>query len=204
MNLVVISDFLAKNEQLEIKEYASSMPKAEIFNEHIREVNDRIKGKSILCDLTKTSISKNISKFQGDATEVQEVPAIMRMIGCRIAEKLKISAEHTFVQCIASGDGGQVAPHYDAAMPGYITYKCNVAIEGPKKDLIFIAGRAVEIQPGDLYCFEANLYKHWANTAPPRILLSYGFLLPLQVLGWNKDDPRVRMSDRIWNKFSNS
>lgn len=202
MNLVVISDFITKEEQSELKEYAAAMPSAEIANEHIRAVNEQIKGRSILCDLTKTDISNDVSAFQGDATTVQQVPAIFHVVGCRIAEKLKIIGEHVFVQCIASGDGGRVAPHYDAAAPGYITYKCNIAIDGPHKDSIFIAGRSVEVQPGDLYCFEANLYKHWAEPAPPRTLLSYGFLIPLEDLGWDKNDPRVRMSDRIWKKFS--
>ena len=202
MNLIVISNFITKKEQIELKEYAAAMPVTEIANEHIRAVNDQIKGRSILCDLTKTDISKGVSAFQGDATEIKEVPALFHNIGCRIAEKLKICADHAFVQCIASGDGGRVAPHYDAAAPGYVTYKCNVAIDGPAKDLVFIAGRPVEVQPGDLYCFEANLYKHWAEVATARTLLSYGFMLPLQDLGWSKDDARVRMSDRIWSRFS--
>jgi hypothetical protein len=55
-----------------------------------------------------------------------------------------------------------------------------------------------------LYCFEASLYKHWTEEFNSRrVFLSFGFLVPYNVLGRNENDPRIRLSRRIENYFQN-
>jgi len=79
------------------------------------------------------------------------------------------------------GSGGEIRKHYDVGIPGYITYKCNICVSGPENDLIYAGKEFLTINPLSLYCFEANLYKHWMNSSPiPRMHLSYGFILPCQ------------------------
>jgi hypothetical protein len=60
----------------------------------------------------------------------------------------------------------------------------------------------MNINEGDLYCFEASLYKHWSNEFNfNRILLSFGFVLKYSELGRNEYDHRVRLSNRIEKYF---
>jgi hypothetical protein len=35
----------------------------------------------------------------------------------------------------------------------------------------------------------------------PRILLSYGFIIPIEELGYKESDSRVRLSNKIWKAF---
>lgn len=59
-----------------------------------------------------------------------------------------------------------------------------------------------QLSPKDLYCFEANLYKHWLEPNPSsRIHVSFGYLLPYADLGLNNQSPRARLSDRIYKRF---
>lgn len=102
---------------------------------------------------------------------------------------------------IKIGSGGQVKPHYDASAPGYIAFKCNLNIT-PEEDTIFIDNQCFDLLEGELYCFEASLFKHWLEKSEKeRILLSYGFLLSYKELGWDETAPRIRLSQRIWKKF---
>lgn len=203
MNFKIKSNFISLEEQKEIVEYSNHQPiQQEIENEHIKNVNEEIKGWSVLCDFTQTELSKNVSKYQGDSTLVQEVPEIYHVLADRIAESLNISKDHVFFQYIVLGENGKVPSHYDVVFPGYITYKCNICVEGPSMDLVFVDKHQMLITSLDLYCFEANLYRHWMNTCSNRrIHLSYGFLLPYKELNWREDHPRVRMSNRIWKAF---
>ena len=60
----------------------------------------------------------------------------------------------------------------------------------------------MNIDEGDLYCFEASLYKHWSNSFDfDRIILSFGFILEYSDLGRDENDPRVRLSKRIERYF---
>lgn len=174
----------------------------EIKNEHIKSINDEINGFAILCNLTNTEVSKIVANFQGDNTIVEEIPDVFKNISDKISEELKISSEHVFVQLIKIKAGGRVKTHYDAACPGYITYKCNLVIDGPEIDSVFVDQEEFNITNGDLYCFEASLYKHWVNQCDKdRILISYGFILPYSDLNWDENSPRIRLSNRLWKYF---
>jgi hypothetical protein len=99
--------------------------------------------------------------------------------------------------------GGRIQPHYDAAIDGYINYKCNISVLSEDYK-IFIDQSSPIIEQKDLYCFEASLYKHWTEEFNlRRIFLSFGFLVPYNILGRSDNDPRVRLSRRIENYFQN-
>jgi hypothetical protein len=99
------------------------------------------------------------------------------------------------------GKGGKVNPHYDAAMDGYINYKCNISVLSDDYDL-FIDKGLIKVQETDLYGFEASLYKHWTNEFNSRrVFLSFGFVLRYEDLGREISDPRVRLSKRIQKYF---
>lgn len=203
--MIVKQNFINEKEISDIIQYSDSIcPKYEIENEHIRTVNDATNGWSILHDLTKTPESKNISSFQGDGTQVDNIPGIFKELADRISESLNINKDHTFFQLIMLGENGKVSSHYDVGLPGLITYKCNICVEGPETDCIYVDKNRLEIKRSDLYCFEANFFKHWMpKSEARRIHLSYGFLLPYTDLGWNDDSSRVKLSNKIWKIFVN-
>lgn len=204
MKFVVHPDFITQDEVGIIKSYEKPSIN-EIQNYHIRSVNDAVRGWSIMKDFSQTDISKEVTHFQGDGTIVEEVPAYFQDLGHRIAATLGISDEHMFFQYIVIGSGGEIRKHYDAGKPGYITYKCNICVEGPPEDSIFVGDDELAITPLGLYCFEANLYKHWMNTSDiTRIHLSYGYLIPYADLSWDENHPRIRLSNRIWKAYIKS
>ena len=200
----IIKNFITEAEVKEIKywlkDYNPNTPKIE--NIHIKEINDKINGFSILKDITKTEVSSYISAYQGDNTVVEEVPLILETIKDRIAEQLNLNKDHDFVQVFSMAGGGCVKAHYDAGIPGYLTYKCNANLEGPEVETVFVGKEKLEAGVKDLYCFEANLFKHWVDVSENnRIILSYGFIVPYSDLRWDADSPRVRLSERIWNNY---
>ena len=70
------------------------------------------------------------------------------------------------------------------------------------KALISVDKDVIKINEGDLYGFEASLYKHWTNEFKSRrVFLSFGFILPYDVVGRTTTDVRVRLSKRIERYF---
>jgi hypothetical protein len=97
--------------------------------------------------------------------------------------------------------GGEIKPHYDTSIDGFINYKCNISVESEDYKL-YLEDSDIPVSEMDLYCFEASLYKHWVKPfSRKRILLSYGFLLRYETLGRSGDDSRVKLSKRIIKKF---
>ena len=202
MNLKKVENFISPQEAETIIAFSSFNPVYTIENEHIKSVNDETAGWSIMCDLTKSNLSKAISKFQGDGTLIESVPSIFHDLSHRIANVLAINQDHVFFQYIVLGINGMVRKHYDAGVPGFITYKCNICVDGPDKDSIYIDDSVINLTKFDLYAFEANLYKHWMDRSDVRrIHLSYGFMLPYDELGWNQDNPRVRLSNKLYDRY---
>ena len=206
MNFKLIENFISAQEREEILEYSKSQKDVvpgDIKNVHVKAVNEQIKGSSITCDMTNTEVSKAASKYQGDSTCVTSVPELFYNIKDRISDEVKINKENVFFQFLQLKSGGAVPMHYDASAPGYITYKCNIPVIGPNTDDVHIDKSVFSFPMLSLYCFEANLYKHWANASDEkRIILSYGFIVPYADLGWKESDGRVRLSNKLWKKFS--
>jgi hypothetical protein len=202
MKFITVPYFITAEEASQIINFNPPRQEVVIENEHIKTVNDATKGWSVLCDLTNTEVSNEVAKFQGDATLIEQVPEIFHELAERIAHKLSISSNHVFFQYIMVGGNGEVRKHYDAGKPGYITYKCNICVSGPSEDVVHVDDLDMLIGQHDLYCFEANLYKHWMDKSDQtRVHLSYGFLLPYSDLGWEENSPRIRLSNRIWRAY---
>ncbi len=205
MNFRLIEGFISMQEQDEILAYGNTQQEVvptEISNIHVKAISEKLKGSSITCDMTGTEVSSAASKYQGDVTCVSAVPQIFYDLKDKIANAININQEHVFFQFLTLNPAGKVPMHYDVAVPGFITYKCNVAVIGPEIDEIYIDKEVFSFPQHSLYCFEASLYKHWAiPSTSKRIVLSYGFMLPYADLGWDINDPRVKLSNRIWKKF---
>jgi len=143
----------------------------------------------------------HVSKVHGGGL-LEELPPVFHEIKDQIAEKLNISKDHVFLQVLSMKAGGQVKAHYDSGRPGYITYKCNVAVTAPWAYTIHVDKSDATVKERSLYAFEANFYKHWVHEYPNhRILLSYGFLIPNKELGYEDNDPRVRLFNRIYQHY---
>lgn len=180
-----------------------SIQNREIKNKHIREVLDKTGGLSAIYDISKTEISHYISSFQSSENSLSSdtLPAIFLHLQNKISEKLSIEPHHSFLQIVKIDSGGRIPPHYDTAYPGYITFKCNISVQSEDYQ-IWVDEKPFQISEGHLYCFEASLYKHWTESfTKPRVLLSYGFALPYHQLGRDQNDPRVRLSQRIFKYF---
>lgn len=117
---------------------------------------------------------------------------------------MKINKDNTFLQILTQDNGGLIYPHYDSAIDGYITYKCNICVKSENDWVLYIDKGLLEVKELDLYCFEASLYKHWTDKFKnKRIILSYAFILPYADLARDENCPRVRLSKRIVKYFQN-
>lgn len=175
----------------------------ECYDHHVGEIAKSLNGKSFMLDLSKTDLTKFITLEQSGGNVVPvEAPAIISDLVGEISEKIKIPSEDVFLQVLDMKKGGEIKPHYDASVSGFINFKCNVSVVSEDYS-ISIERNILNISQKDLYCFEASLYKHW-TTLPftsRRVLLSFGFMLPISVLQRSENDPRVRMSNRIQKYF---
>ena len=201
--MIIKENFLNDKELKEILLFdKNNKENAEIKSKHIEKLNKEINGWSVLCNFSKTKECNQISKFQGDFTQTEEMPVVFKEISNKISSTLKIKDNHIFCQYISIGENGKVASHYDVGIPGFITYKCNICVMGPKEDVLTVAKENHIIKPNDLYCFEANFFKHHLKeNTQARIHISYGFLLEYKDLNWKEDSPRVKLSNRIWNNL---
>lgn len=201
----IFSRFLDNVDRLEVLKFTDSLKfdNKEIDNEHIREVLDKTGGISSIYDISKTEVSRYISDFQS-SQNIQsslDLPQIFFYLQDKISKKLEIEPNHSFLQIVKMDSGGRIPPHYDTSYPGYITLKCNISVKSEDYN-IWVDDIEHPISEGDLYCFEASLFKHWTEPfTEPRVLLSYGFALPYKDLGRDRDDPRVRLSERIYKYF---
>lgn len=204
-NHKVIKDFLSIDERKSIIDWVKSIDFTQsITNQHIKEVRSNLNGNSYMFDISKTYETRKISEFQSSGNVVeQEVPDFIYSLINRISETIKIPKDRVFFQVLDMNSGGKVKAHYDATVDGFINYKCNISVLSNNYDF-YIDKDIMNIDEGDLYCFEASLYKHWSEEFKfDRILLSFGFILTYSELDRNEDDPRVRLSKRIEKYFQN-
>lgn len=196
-------NFITPNERQEIIEYIRSYQvdeNVEIGNERVRYLTTQLKGYSTTYDFTKTELSQKIANLQSDNRRLEEVPPLLHNLMDRASDLFNVKDDHVFVQGLFMGNGGRASPHYDAGIPGYITYKCNVVVKGPENDVIHVDKQKFVLNELDIYAFESNLYKHWMDAGEERIVLSYGFIVPYADLGVDPNSPRIRLSDKIWRK----
>lgn len=201
-----ISQFISDSDKLEILSFVNTLNlDIEIKNEHINTVASKLNGSSYMFDITKTKLSNQLSSFQSSENLIDtNLPEIFTDLLNRISAVNQISKDNVFLQILNQKSGGLIHPHYDSAADGYITYKCNICVESDDYRL-YVGDDFIDVSQGDLYCFEASLYKHWTEPFKnKRVILSYGFILPYSELDRTENDPRVRLSKRIEKYFQKS
>ena len=171
-------------------------------NHHLSELSKELKGKPYMFDISDTPFTNYITKFQSISDVSKEkLPDFIYIIIDKIVEEFGFPKDHIFLQAVDMNGGGKINPHYDAAIEGHVNYKCNISVLSDDYEL-FLDKDVIKIREGDLYGFEASLYKHWTNEFKSRrVFLSFGFILPYDVVGRTQDDVRVRLSKRIERYF---
>lgn len=171
-------------------------------NHHLSELSKTLNGKSFIFDISNTTLTNYITKFQSISDVSKEpLPSFIYNIIDRISKEFNFPKDNVFLQAVDMNKGGKINPHYDATIDGYINYKCNLSVLSDDYEL-FLDKESIKIQETDLYGFEASLYKHWTNEFNSRrVFLSFGFILPYEILNRDKNDPRVRLSKRIEKYF---
>lgn len=195
--------FISKDEVNQIVEWIDSVNHSgNDSNYHLTELSKTLNGKSYMFDISNTPLTNYITKFQSISDVSQDtLPEFIYDIIDRISDEFNFPKDNIFLQAVDMNKGGKINPHYDASVDGYINYKCNISVLS-KDYKIFIDKSSPTIEQKDLYCFEASLFKHWTEEFNDRrVFLSFGFLIPYNILGRNDDDPRVRLSKRIQKYF---
>ena len=204
-NYKLVRNFISKQETKLIIKWVDSLNHVgNDPNYHLSELSKSLNGKSCIFDISQTDFTKYITKFQSVSEVSTEIlPDFIHSIIDRISKLLNLPKNNIFLQAVDMNRGGKINPHYDAAIDGYINYKCNISVLSEDYD-IFIGDEKESIQQNDLYCFEASLYKHWTNEFNSRrVFLSFGFIIPYSTVNRDEKDPRVRLSKRIEKYFQN-
>ena len=199
----IIKNFISKDEATQIVNWIESVNHTgDDSNHHLTELSKVLNGKSYIFDISNTQLTNYITKFQSISdVSSDDLPEFIHMLISRISEKFNFPKENVFLQAVDMCKGGKINPHYDAAIDGYVNYKCNISVLSEDYDF-YLDKESVKIQETDLYGFEASLYKHWTNEFNSRrIFLSFGFLLKYEDLDREVSDPRVRLSKRIEKYF---
>jgi hypothetical protein len=202
-NHKIIKNFINDDEVKQIIDWVDSLnPENGDPNYHLSEISKSLRGKSCIIDVSNTDITNYITNFQSvSKVSKQEIPQIIKILFERISKENNLPLDNIFIQAVDMNKGGQIRPHYDASLDGYINYKCNISVLSEDYK-IFIDGSSPTIEQKDLYCFEASLYKHWTEEFNSRrVFLSFGFIVPYSVLNRTNEDPRVRLSQRITKYF---
>ena len=195
--------FITKDEVNQIVNWIDSVNhNGNDSNHHLTELSKTLNGKSYMFDISNTRITNYITKFQSISDVSKEpLPDFIYKIIDRISEEFNFPKDNVFLQSVDMNKGGKINPHYDASIDGYVNYKCNISVLSEDYDLFLDKGY-IKIQETDLYGFEASLYKHWTNEFNSRrVFLSFGFILPYEILNRTENDPRVRLSKRIEKYF---
>ena len=198
-----IKKFITKDEVNQIVNWIDSVNhNGNDSNHHLTELSKTLNGKSYIFDISKTPLTNYITKFQSISDVSNEnLPEFIYKIIDRISEEFNFPKDNIFLQSVDMNKGGKINPHYDASIDGYVNYKCNISVLSEDYDF-FIDKGSIKIQETDLYGFEASLYKHWTNEFNSRrVFLSFGFILPYEILNRTENDPRVRLSKRIEKYF---
>jgi len=202
-NYKIVKNFISDDEIKLIVDWVDSLnPEDGDPNYHLSEISKSLKGKSCIFDISNTSLTNYITKFQSISDVSKEtLPYFIYKIIDRISEEFNFPKDNIFLQSVDMNKGGKINPHYDASIDGYINYKCNISVLSEDYEL-FLDKVSIKIQETDLYGFESSLYKHWTNEFNSRrVFLSFGFILPYEILNRTENDPRVRLSRRISKYF---
>jgi hypothetical protein len=196
-------NFITKDESTLIVNWIDSVNHSgSDSNYHLTELSKTLNGKSCIFDISNTSLTNYITKFQSISdVSTDPLPDFIYEIIDRISKEFNFPKENVFLQAVDMKKGGKINPHYDASLDGYINYKCNISVLSENYDF-HIDKTTIKIQETDLYGFEASLYKHWTDEFNSRrVFLSFGFILKYEDVDRQINDPRIRLSKRIKKYF---
>ena len=202
-NYKIIKNFITKDEVDQIVNWLSSVNHSgSDSNHHLTELGKLLNGNSYMFDISNTPLTNYITKFQSISDVSYDIlPDFIYNLVDKISKEFSFPKDNIFLQAVDMNKGGKINPHYDTSVSGYINYKCNISVLSEDYEL-FLDKESIKIQATDLYGFEASLYKHWTNEFNSRrVFLSFGFIVPYDVLGRSENDPRVRLSQRIQKYF---
>ena len=202
-NCRVLKNFITKDEVKQILTWVDSVNHiGNDSNHHLTELSKDLNGKSFIFDISNTSLTNYITKFQSISDVSKDpLPDFIHKIIDKIVKEFKFPKDNIFLQAVDMNKGGKINPHYDASVDGYVNYKCNISVLSEDYDF-FMDTKSIKIQETDLYGFEASLFKHWTNEFNTRrVFLSFGFLVPYNLLERDESDPRIRLSQRITKYF---
>ena len=199
----IVRGFLSKEERRQVLDWVESLDHADgQANCHLSELSRRLKGKSYIFNQSRTNLTDYITKFQSvQEVSTEKPPQFILDLQTRIAKTIGLPTDNVFLQAVDMSSGGHIGTHYDASVKGYINYKCNVSVLSD--DYKFhIDNQSIDVSEGDLYAFEASLYRHSTDEFNSRrVFLSFGFVVPYEAMGRDDNDPRVRLSHRIERYF---
>lgn len=202
-NNKIIKNFITKEESSLITQWVNELNFiGRESNVHLESVGKSLKGQSHMFDISNTDITNYVTTFQSlSEINKNQLPSFIVDLNNRIAAVMNLPQDHIFLQVIDMKSGGKIKAHYDASVKGYINFKCNISVVSEDYKF-YIDKHSIDVEQGDLYCFEASLFKHWSDEFQyDRILLSFGFMIPYSDLGRDINDPYVRMSNRIEKYF---
>lgn len=202
-NYKIINEFISGEEANKIVDWIGSINHNNSNpNHHLSELGKVLKGNAYIFDITGTEATKYVTGFHSIHEVCKDpLPEYILNILDRIINNFNLPKDHLYLQAVDMREGGKINPHYDASIDGYINYKCNISVLSDDYEL-FIDNNKIDIKKGDVYGFEASLYKHWTNEFKSRrVLLSFGFMVPYNCLNRDRNDPRVRLSQRIEKYF---
>ena len=202
-NYKKIDSFISIDEKEQILSFINTIKINQSFdNQHIQNVASKLNGNAYMFDLSNNKITEYFTKFQSSNNICNIIlPQIFYDLINKISLYINIPKDNVFLQILDSDKGGFIHPHYDTSLDGYICYKANISVRSSNYNL-YLDNEIIDINEGDLYCFEASLYKHWTDPfISKRVILSYGFILEYKDLNRDINDPRVRMSKSIEKYF---
>lgn len=92
--------------------------------------------------------------------------------------------------------GGDVYKHRDPHPPGVAALRCNIMTQAAEDGAeLFVDGRKVNIQVGDLHCYLASDFEHYVTEVKgntPRILWMFGAYVPKQ--DWENGEIKYGLS----------
>ena len=202
-NHKVVKSFICKEDAQLLIEWIESISHVDTkANHHLTELAKELNGVSHIYDVSKTAMTGYITSYQKVTKSSDEyIPELVYELINRIAQTIDLPTNNVFFQAVDMKAGGKINPHYDASVEGYINYKCNLCLLSDDYEF-YVDRTELKINAGDLYCFEASLYKHWTDVFNSRrVFISFGFMVPYAHLNRTEEDPRIRLSRRIEKYF---
>lgn len=198
-NYKILNNFVSDDEVNELLIWVNTLTQEKINpNHHLTQISKSLNGNSYIFDISNTDLTNYITNYQsiGDV-KLDPLPSLIIDILKRISNKLNLPRTNCFLQVVDMEKGGKISPHYDASIDGYINYKCNISVLSEDYNF-YIDKTTIHITQKDLYCFEASLFKHHTDEFKSRrVFLSFGFIIPYNMMGRDEQDHRVRLSKRI-------